>query len=165
MQHLGEVLRRNNFAVLADCSEDEKKRDMKKEALEGACEEYLACLFTRTINQERYGPLKTKLTNDWAFREDSYPKTVAKAFQLIKKWKDEHGSKSSKGKTGDDEEVRVGFVQQRLPKAAKVDVDCYGCGKKDTMAGSARTPPRKRKKPSLARRQKGNKPSRPERLG
>ena len=43
-------------------------------------EEYLACLFIRTINQERYGPLKNKLANDWAFGEDSYPKTVAKAF-------------------------------------------------------------------------------------
>ena len=41
---------------------------------------------------------------------------MAKAFQLIEKWEDEHGSKSSKGKAGDDEEVGVGF--------------CYGCGKK-----------------------------------
>ena len=90
----------------------------------------LACLFIRTINQERYGPLKTKLANDWAFGEDSYPKTVAKVFQLIEKWEDEHGSKSSKGKTGDDEEVGVGFVQQGLPKAAKADINCYGCGKK-----------------------------------
>ena len=78
---------------------------MKEEALESACEEYLACLFIRTINQERYGPLKTKLANDWAFGEDSYPKTMAKAFQLIEKWEDKHGSKSSKGKAGNDEEA------------------------------------------------------------
>ena len=32
MQHPGEVLRRNNFAILADCSDEEKKRDMKEEA-------------------------------------------------------------------------------------------------------------------------------------
>ena len=76
---------------------------------------------------------------------------MAKAFQLIEKWEDEHGSKSSKGKAGDDEEVGVGFVQQVLPRSAKADVDCY--------------PPRKRKRPSTAKRQRGNKPSRPERSG
>ena len=138
MQHLSKVLRRNNFSVLADCSDDEKKRDMKEEALESACEEYLACLFIRTINQERYGPLKTKLANNWAFGEDSYPKTVAKAFQLIKKWEDEHGSKSSKGKAGDDEEVGVVFVQPGLPKSAKTDLDCYACGKKGHYPGLLR---------------------------
>ena len=46
------------------------------------------------------------------------------------KWEDEHSSKTSKGKAGDNEEVGVGFVQQGLPKSAKADVDCYGCGKK-----------------------------------
>ena len=138
---------------------------MKEEALEGACEEYLACLFIRTINQERYGPLKTKLAYDWAFGEDSYPKTVAKAFKLVEQWEDEHGSKSSKGKTGDNEEVGVGFVQQGLPKAAKADINCYGCGKKGHYGWECPNSSKEKKKPSIVRRQKRNEPSRPERSG
>ena len=51
-----------------------------KEAAQG---EYLTCLFLLLVDDERYGPLKTQLNNNFLMEKQEYPSDVLAAKRLM----------------------------------------------------------------------------------
>ena len=72
-----------DVASLDDAAKDALKKKFEKPARESLAGEYLDCLFLLLADDNRFGPLKTQLENNFLMGEHEYPRDVLAAKRLM----------------------------------------------------------------------------------
>ena len=94
------------------------------DAKEAAQNEYLACLFLLLAEDERYGPLKTQLDNNFLMEEQEYPSDVLAAKRLMTDFVPATGAvKQTIQESGPSHVAFVETGDREYPT-------CYACGRK-----------------------------------
>ena len=74
----------SEYAALDNKAGGQAKKDaLVAKATKMARNEYLACLFVRLTDQDRYNVLKKEIINDCLRNREGYPKTVKEAARLF----------------------------------------------------------------------------------
>ena len=68
---------------LDDAAKNALKKKHEKPARESLAGEYLACLFLLLADDNRFGPLKTQLDNNFMMGKQEYPRDVLSAKRLM----------------------------------------------------------------------------------
>ena len=84
-----------DVATLDDAAKNTLKKKHEKPARESAAGEYLACLFLLLADDNRFGPLKTQLENNFLMGEHEYPRDVLAAKRLMTDFSPPIGSTKS----------------------------------------------------------------------
>ena len=88
----------------------------------------LSTLYMKNSNRSHYGVINQKLENDYLVGQDSYPKDLPDAQELLLNYKND--SKLWRSTTGND---GIAFAQHRQSQQKEFDktrVTHYRCGKK-----------------------------------
>ena len=92
MDHYEEMVAAHTKAE-KDLSNDERL-ELQTLARKSSCEEYLACLFIRVADNDRYKGLKTTLDNQFLLDKSAYPRELSQALKLLKTFKSTGGTKT-----------------------------------------------------------------------
>eukprot|EP00956_Cyclotella_meneghiniana_P026461 scaffold57247_cov37-Cyclotella_meneghiniana.AAC.7 len=95
----------------------------RQQAMDRACEDYLACLLIRISNDEMYSNVKKGLDNMNLFQQDTYPKTIEEAHRYLQNYKSESRAGGRQNRGGGLNHQGVAF-----PEPSQKKWDCNGCG-------------------------------------
>ena len=104
-------------------SDADKIEKVMKDAEDGSCDEYLACLFILVADGGRYQGLKRALDNQYLMDKDAYPETLPQALKLLEQFKPESFADAATGKPAGDSGVAFVQIEDYLPT-------CFKCGTK-----------------------------------
>ena len=103
---------------------DELEEKSTEAAKEAATSEYLACLFLLLSDDERFGPLKNELDNNFLMGEQEYPCDVLRAKRLMSDFVPA-APFAGRQRREQAQPTDVAFVEARAHKPI-----CYACGKR-----------------------------------
>ena len=140
-RHLENVIakdvRASNIDVTAldDNAKKALQEKHEKPARDSASGEYLACLFLLLADNDRFGPLKLQLDNNFLVGEQEYPKDVLAAKRLMTNFSPPIGTKKQareKVQATDVAFVEAGAKPWHTKKEWQTDPpgECYCCGKR-----------------------------------
>jgi len=108
-------------------------QQQKDEAAKKAVEEHHAILIILGADKYKYGKLLKDMKNDVILKKDLFPKTVAKACQVLSKWCNSYGNYSS-GKVDSNDGIAFTAVTDKKEvinkNEKKKGIMCFKCKKK-----------------------------------
>ena len=141
-------------STAGDATAAAKRKAIMKQAKKVCCEQFLAALFIKMADDERYLVPKAKLNNDFLFGDDKAPMTIVDAKRVLSDFSVPTASKTHSVKAEETEGTGLTFAEMSAER--KRTIQCFGCGVKGHFLNNCTKTSTKKKAEILAMVKKGD---------